>query len=53
VDKNTLVLERKGNLLAGFNSGGDDTAHTRTVPTSFGAHVRLIDFAPGDGGRRL
>jgi hypothetical protein len=51
VDKTTLVIERKGNLLAGFNSGGDDTAHTWTVPTSFGAHARLIDFAPGNGGK--
>lgn len=50
-DKNTLVIERKGNLLAGFNSGGDDAAHTLTVPTSFGARVRLIDFAPGNGGK--
>lgn len=42
-DKTTLVLERRGHLLAAFNSGGDGKAHRVTVPTSFGPRVRLMD----------
>lgn len=48
VDKTTLVLERKGHLLAAFNSGGDEETHKITVPTSFAPHTRLIDYV-GDG----
>jgi len=43
VDKSVLALEREGNLLGLFNSGGDDghTARTITVPTGFGKRVAL------------
>lgn len=44
-DKTTLALERQGHLLAVFNSGGDGETHTLTVPTGFGPHVRLTDYA--------
>ncbi|HEX5323721.1 MAG TPA: alpha-amylase family glycosyl hydrolase [Capsulimonadaceae bacterium] len=47
VNKTTLVLERSGHLLAGFNSGGDGLSHRVTVRTAFGPHVRLKDYAPG------
>ena len=41
----TLALERRGHLLAVFNSGGDDAPHTMTVQTTFGPHRRLRDWA--------
>ena len=42
VDKSALVIEREGNLLAAFNSGGDGAAsRTVTVPTAFGGGVAL------------
>ncbi|MDQ2688376.1 MAG: alpha-amylase family glycosyl hydrolase [Armatimonadota bacterium] len=44
-DKTTLALERRGHLLAVFNSGGDAQTHRLTVPTAFGPHVRLTDYA--------
>lgn len=44
-DKMTLALERRGHLLAVFNSGGDDQTHHITVPTAFGPHVRLTGHA--------
>ena len=44
-DRTTLALERRGHLLAVFNSGGDARAHSLTVPTAFGPHVRLVDYA--------
>lgn len=53
VQKTTLVIERKGHLLAGFNDGGDDKAHRVTVATSFGPHARLIDFAPEATGKPI
>jgi alpha-amylase len=53
VDKSVLVLERSGHLLAGFNSGGDGTAHTVSVPTNFGPHAKLIDYAPNDSGKAV
>ncbi|MBV9848773.1 MAG: hypothetical protein JO250_03700 [Armatimonadetes bacterium] len=46
-DKTTLILERRGHLLAAFHSGGDGQTHTLTVDTAFGPHVRLRDFAGG------
>lgn len=48
VDKTTLVLERKGHLLAVFNSGGNAKAHQIAIATGFGPHIRLIDYV-GDG----
>lgn len=47
-DNDLYVLEREGNLLAGFN---DNTNSWRTewVRTSFGPNVRLHDYALGVG----
>ncbi|MGE0706660.1 MAG: alpha-amylase domain-containing protein [Planctomycetota bacterium] len=47
-DEDLYVLEREGNLLAGYN---DDTGQWKSawVRTSFGANVRLHDYA-GDVG---
>lgn len=50
-DKNGLIIERRGNLLAVFNSGGDGKARTLTVPTSFGPRVKLTDYV--GGGRAI
>ena len=44
-DRATLVIERRGHLLAAFNSGGDAQAHTLTVPTAFAPGTRLRDWA--------
>ena len=41
----TLVIERRGHLLAAFNSGGDAEAHTLTVTTAFAPGSRLRDWA--------
>lgn len=46
-DKTMLAIERRGNLLAVFNSGGDGKAHTLTVATSFGPRVKLTDYVGG------
>ena len=47
-DRQTLALERRGHLLAVFNSGGDGAMHTITAQTTFGPHRKLVDWA-GNG----
>ena len=44
-DRTTLAIERRGHLLAVFHSGGDNEAHTMTVPTAFAPGTRLKDWA--------
>ncbi len=47
-DADLFVLEREGNLLAGFNDS-TNTWRTEWVRTSFGPNVRLHDYALGVG----
>jgi alpha-amylase len=47
-DDDLYVLEREGNLLAGFNDN-TQTWRTEWVRTGFGANVRLHDYALGVG----
>jgi alpha-amylase len=47
-DDDLYVLEREGNLLAGFNDN-DRAWRTEWVRTSFGPNVRLHDYALGVG----
>ena len=48
VDRTTLVIERRGHLLAAFNSGGDAQPHTIIVSTTFAPGTRLSDWAGAD-----
>lgn len=47
-DGDLYVMEREGNLLAGFNDS-NSTWRTEWVRTSFGPNVRLHDYALGVG----
>ena len=53
-DPDLMIVEREGNLLAGFN---DNTTHWKSawVRTTFGPNVRLHDYAAGvgDAARRV
>ena len=57
VDADALVLERgPGSLLAAFNDGGSEgKTRTLTVPTGFGANVRLeaVGRAPGEAATEV